>query len=58
MTYLTNDTIGVDDEETAQGNSLLLNKDTVGTRDLVVLVGQERDVDATQSSVLARGVCP
>lgn len=56
---LSEDTLGVDDEEAAQGNTLVLNQDTVAARDLVGLVGDERKLQVrTKATLLARLLNP
>ena len=56
--YLADGSAGVDDEQAAQGNALLLEEDAVGARDLVVAVREQGDVDAAEASVLAGGRGP
>lgn len=55
---LAKDAVGVDEEEAAQSNALLLNQDAVVLANGVVLVRQQRDVDLAQAAVLLRCVGP
>lgn len=58
MSYLADGALGVNDEETTESDTLLLNEDTVILGDLVVLVGEEGDVHTTETTVLACGTRP
>lgn len=55
---LADDAVGVDDEEAAEGNAFLLDEDTVVLGELVVLVGEEGNVDLAEAAVTSRGVGP
>lgn len=55
---LANNSLRVNDEETPQCNTFILQQNTVGRGDLVVLVAEEGDVDASETSILAGGRGP
>ncbi|KAF1778281.1 hypothetical protein GQ600_12908 [Phytophthora cactorum] len=58
---LTQLALTVDDEQTTEGGTSLLahvDQDVVGRGDLLVEVGKERDVELTQTALLARSVDP
>ena len=55
---LADDAVGVDDEEAAESDALLLNEHTVVLGELVVLVGEEGDVDLAEAAVPSRCVGP
>jgi hypothetical protein len=56
---LAEDTLGVDDEETAKSDTLVLNQDTVVARDLGGLVGDEGELQVgTETTLLARLLNP
>lgn len=51
--------LGVDDEETAQGDAFLLDQDAVVARDLEVLVGNQGELQVlAQTALLARTLAP
>jgi hypothetical protein len=49
---LAKSTLGVDEEETAKGNTLVLEKNTVVAGDAVGLVAQERKLDVGANATL------
>ena len=51
-------TVGVDDEQTTQGNTLSLVENVVGRRDFLLQVGNEGIVDIAQATLIARGLDP
>ena len=55
---LPQDTIRINEEQAAQGNALLLDQHAVVLADGVVLVAEQRDVDAAEAAVLLRCVGP
>ncbi|KUI58888.1 hypothetical protein VP1G_11002 [Cytospora mali] len=56
---LAEDSLGVDDEETTQGDTLLLDQDTVVAGDLEVLVGNQRQLQVvTETTLLAGAFTP
>lgn len=57
-TYLADNALGVDDEEATEGNASVLDQDTVVLAELVVLVADQRDVDAAETAVLAGNGAP
>lgn len=58
LTHLSDDAVRVDDEQAAQRNALLLDQDAVVLAQLVVLVAQQRDVDAAQAAVFPACIRP
>lgn len=48
--------LGVDDEESTESNSLLLEQDTVVSRDLHVPVGDKREMELRAESALLAGL--
>jgi hypothetical protein len=51
---LSEDTLGVDNEETAQGDALVLDQDAVAAGDLCALIGDEGELQVgTQTALLA-----
>lgn len=55
---LPDHTIGIDQEQTTQGDTLLLDQNTVVLGELVVLVCVEWDVDGAETAVAAAGLRP
>ena len=55
---LAHDAVGVDDEEATEGDAFFFDEDAVVFGELVVLVGEERDVDVAEAAVAAGGVGP
>lgn len=56
---LSEDALGIDDEETAEGDALVLEEDSIVTRDLVRLVGEQGQVEiGSEAALLAREVRP
>lgn len=49
-------TLGVDDEETAESNALLLNQDVVVTGDLLVLVRDQGELEVGAKTTLLAGL--
>lgn len=56
--YLADNALGVNDEDTPQRNTLLLNQDTVVPGELVVLVREQGELDLAKTTVLAGGGRP
>ena len=56
--YLTDDTVRINNEQSSEGNSLLLNQDSVVLCQLVVLVAKQGEPDTTETTLLARGPGP
>lgn len=57
-TYLSDDTVGVDDKQSTQRNTLLFNQDTIVLAQLVILVAQQWNVYLAQSAVSPARICP
>ena len=55
---LPNSTLRVDDEKTTESNTFLLDEDTIISGDLLGLIGQDRDLHLTETTLLARLVNP
>jgi hypothetical protein len=55
---LADGTLGVDDEETTESNTSFLDKDTVVLGNGLGLIGEERDLHLTKTTLLARSVDP
>lgn len=52
---LAENTLGVNDEETTESNTLVLDEDTVVTRDLHVSVSNERELEVRAETTLVAG---
>lgn len=57
-TYLSYDAIRVNDEKPSQRNALLLDQDTIILAQLVVLIGEQRDVNLAETTVSPGGIGP
>lgn len=55
---LADDSGGIDDEEAAEGDAFFFDEDAVVLGELVVLVGEEGDVNLAEATVAAGGVGP
>ena len=51
-------TFGIDDEQPAQGHTLLLIENAIGACDVLLEVSDERVVDITKASLLPVGLNP
>lgn len=56
--YLPNDTLGVNDEETTESNTVIFDKNAIVSGNLLGLVSQNRDLHLTETTLLARSVNP
>lgn len=56
--YLPNDTVGIDDEQTPQRDSGLLQQDTIIGGDFLGQVGQKGIIHLSQAALFAWGVNP
>src|SRR5207253_2261948 len=52
------DTVGIDEEQAAQGDVLLWNVDAIGSRRLALFVGSERKVQRAEPALRARQAEP
>lgn len=55
---LTNNTIGVNDKETTESNTVVFDEDTVVLGNGLGLIGKERDLHFTETTLLTRSVDP
>ena len=53
---LPEDTLGIDDEEATESDTVLLNQDTVVTRNLHALVGEEGELEVGTETALLAGL--
>lgn len=57
-TYLADGSLRVNDEQATEGNTFLFDQNTIIFRQLVVLITIEGNVDASETTVFARGRGP
>jgi hypothetical protein len=55
---LTDGTLGIDDEETAESDTSFFNEDTIFSGNALGLIGKDRNVHFTKTTLLTRGVNP